>query len=109
MLFQGVRPDHDVVKIYMAYFAHQYTQCSGHSALMYSGEFCKPIGIASHSYRPKGVVTAVRCTLSGCTLVWKNEFVIFNLLHILPFVQSARMLSTCGKECTSKIVFVFNI
>ena len=33
------------------------------------GAFFRPIGIAIHSYNPKGVVTAVRCISSGWTRV----------------------------------------
>ena len=51
-----------------------------------AGEFRKPMGITSHSYSPRGVVTAVRYTSSGCTLVWKNELVMSIALQILPWV-----------------------
>ena len=72
-----------------------------------AGAFRRPIGIANHSYRPKGVVTAVKCISSGWTLVWKNELVISITLQILPFTQSARISSIRGSGWESVTVFEF--
>ena len=71
------------------------------------GTFFGPCSITVHLYRPKGVVIAVRCTLSGCTHVWKKEFIISRRLHIQPFTQSARMSSTRGSRYESSTVLEF--
>ena len=42
------------------------------------GAFFSPIGIMSHSYSPKGVLMAVKGTLSGWTSVWKKELVMLS-------------------------------
>lgn len=47
-----------------------------------AGEFCKPISITTHSQSLKGVRVAVYLTWSGCTGVWKNEFVMLIFPHI---------------------------
>ena len=69
----------------------------------------RPMGIASHSYSPNEVVTAVKCASLGCMCIWKKEFVMLSLLQILPLAQSTSMLSTQGRVCASSMVFVFSI
>ena len=55
-------------------YTWQMSPISSHNAAVMrhwciGGAFFRPISIATHSCNPKGVVTAIRCTLSGWTRV----------------------------------------
>ena len=73
-----------------------------------AGAFFNPIGMTSHLYSPSGIVLAVRCTWSGCILIWKKLLVMSMVAQIFPLAQSLSMSSIWGRGWLSDTVFSFS-